>query len=68
MTVASQVKGTLASLKGVEATLMTISLQAEGHDKRNRFHQASLKTKTVIHELEKRVAELERQEPQYKGN
>ncbi|GAF65366.1 DUF1657 domain-containing protein [Alkalihalobacillus trypoxylicola] len=68
MTVSSQVKGTLASLKGIEATLQTLSLQAEAMEQRDRFHQASLKTKTVITQIEKRVSEIEKQEPQYQGN
>ncbi|KMK76153.1 DUF1657 domain-containing protein [Alkalihalobacillus pseudalcaliphilus] len=68
MTIGKQVKGTLATLKGMEATIAAIALQGDGIEKRSRFHEANLKVKAVIHEIEKRVAELEREEPQYKGN
>ncbi|WP_088102287.1 DUF1657 domain-containing protein [Halalkalibacter urbisdiaboli] len=68
MTVASQVKGALVTLKGIEATLSTLALQAKEHETQNCYHQASLKTRTVIGEMEKRVAFIESEEPQYKGN
>ena len=68
MTVAAQVKGTLVTLKGIESTLSLLSLQAKDHTARNCYHQAALKTRTVIGEMEQRVAFIEREEPQYKGN
>ncbi len=67
MSVATQVKGTLASLKGIEATLSALALEATDREVSNDYHQAALKTRTVITEVEKRVSFIEREEPQYKG-
>ncbi|WP_100407138.1 DUF1657 domain-containing protein [Bacillus solitudinis] len=68
MTVASQVKGTLITLKGIEATLSELALKAKEEGTHKDYHQAALKTRTVITEMEKRVAFIEKEEPQYKGN
>lgn len=67
MTVASQVKQTLSSLKGIEATLNHLSLEAQNEEARHVFHETCLITRRTIADIEQRVGELERQEPQYKG-
>lgn len=67
MTVASQVKQTLASLKGIEATLNHLAIEAKEEDAKFEFHESSLITRRVITEIERRIAELEKEEPQYKG-
>lgn len=67
MTVASQVKQCLASLKSVEATLMNFSISSEDPQAKNTFHETSLITRRVITDIEKRIGEMERQEPEYKG-
>jgi len=68
MSVASQVKGTLYSLKGIEATLSKLALQSSEDGSEKVYHQASLKARTIISEIEKQVMFLEHEEPQYKGN
>lgn len=67
MTVASQVKQCLATLKGIEATLNTFALETTNEDAREAFRESCLKTRRVVTEIENRVGELEREEPQYKG-
>lgn len=68
MTVASQVKQTLASLKGSQGTLRLYALQAGNEETMSAYHEAVDALDAVIHDLEKRLQTLEYQEPQYKGN
>ena len=68
MTVASQVKQTLAGLKGVQGTLRLYSAQAQDEETRNVYNEAIEVTSEIINDLEKRIQVLEFQEPQYKGN
>lgn len=67
LTVASQVKQTLASLKGIEATLNQFAIEAKDEEAKFEFHETCLITRKVIADLEQRISEIERQEPQYKG-
>jgi len=68
MTVASQVKQTLAGLKGVHGTLRIYSSQTRDEETRSVFTEALQTTEGIIGDLEKRLQTLEFQEPQYKGN
>jgi Protein of unknown function (DUF1657). len=68
MTVASQVKQTLASLKGARGTLRVYSTQTRDKDARVMFTDAIEVTNKVINDLETRLRTLEFEEPQYKGN
>lgn len=68
MTVASQVKQTIASLKGARGTLRVYSTQTRDDETRAVFSGALEETNTIIEDLEKRLQTLEFEEPQYKGN
>lgn len=68
MTVASQVKQTLAGLNGIQGTLRVYFAQAQDTETKNVYDEALEVTKEIINDLEKRVQVLEFQEPQYKGN
>lgn len=68
MTVASQVKQTLASLKGARGTLRVYSTQARDDETRSVFTDALEETNIIIEDLGKRLQTLEFEEPQYKGN
>lgn len=68
MTVASQVKQTLASLKGARGTLRVYSTQTRDDETRSEFIDALEETNLIIEDLEKRLQTLELKEPQYKGN
>lgn len=67
MTVASQVKQTLASLKSVQATLRTYAAQSQSKEARLVFTDALTATGEIGNEIEERLRILEFQEPQYKG-
>jgi len=67
MTVGSQVKQTLASLKGAQASLETFALSTQNKQAKQVYTQAAEQTQSIITNLEQRVTELENEEPQYKG-
>ncbi|WP_025027712.1 DUF1657 domain-containing protein [Caldalkalibacillus mannanilyticus] len=67
MTVASQIKQTLAALKGAQATLQTY---AEHHPDQNikaEFKNCENRLENMIQGLETRIQQIEFEEPQYKG-
>ncbi len=68
MTIASQVKQTIASLKGARGTLRVYSTQTRDDETRTVFTGALEETNIIIEDLEKRLQTLEFAEPQYKGN
>lgn len=68
MTVASQVKKTLATLRGNQGTLRLYALQTRDEETKLVYNEAVETTGKIINDLEKRVQTLEYQEPQYKGN
>lgn len=67
MTVATQVKQTLASLKGAQANLESFALSTQNKQAKQLFTQAAQQTQTICDTLEQRVTQLENEEPQYKG-
>lgn len=68
MTVASQVKKTLATLKGNQGTLRLYAFETRDEESKLVYREALLATGNIINDLERRVQDLEFQEPQYKGN
>jgi hypothetical protein len=67
VTVASQVKQTLASLKGAQANLETFALNTQNKQAKQLYTQAAQTTQSICDTLEQRVMQLETEEPQYKG-
>ncbi|MBE4909437.1 DUF1657 domain-containing protein [Bacillus luteolus] len=67
MTVASQVKQTLASLKSMHASFQSLALTSIDEDAKRTFHEVMLTTEEIITDVKARVGELEYEEPQYKG-
>ncbi|OPX91294.1 MAG: hypothetical protein A4E52_00538 [Pelotomaculum sp. PtaB.Bin013] len=67
MTVASQVKQTLSSLKSAQASLESFALQTQNQQAKQLYTNAAQQTKTIIDTLEPRINDIENQEPQYKG-
>jgi primosomal protein N'' len=67
MTVASQVKTTLASLKSAQASLETFALGTQNKEAKQLFETAAQTTQNVVDQLSTRVQQLEQEEPQYKG-
>lgn len=67
MTVASQVKTCVASLKGAQASLEQFALETENQEAKDMFTNAAQQTQQILQQVESRVQELENEEPQYKG-
>lgn len=67
MTISGEVKQTLASLKGVKATLESFATIEENPDAKDILSRNTQRINDVINDLEKRVRLLEFEEPQYKG-
>lgn len=67
MTVASQVKQCLASLKSVKAGLETFAEQSVDAGTKQTLQHAARDFDRIISDIKKRISELEKEEPQYKG-
>ncbi|QSO51094.1 DUF1657 domain-containing protein [Alicyclobacillus curvatus] len=67
MTVASQVKQTLAGLKSAQASFEQFALQTQNQQAKQLYQDAANQTQTIVQSLESRVQQLEQEEPQYKG-
>ncbi|AEF93839.1 protein of unknown function DUF1657 [Desulfotomaculum nigrificans CO-1-SRB] len=67
MTVASQVKQTLAGLKAAQSSLETFALQTQNQEAKQLYTNAAQQTQSIVESLESRVQQLENEEPQYQG-
>jgi bacterioferritin (cytochrome b1) len=67
MTVASQVKQSLATIKSVHASLKIYAEQSQNQEAGPVFNDAVQTTGEIIDDLEERLRILEFEEPQYKG-
>lgn len=67
MTVASQVKQSLASLKSIHATFHQFALSSADEQAQRTFHEAMMLTEEIIVDVKQRISQLEREEPQYHG-
>ncbi|MGN4445835.1 DUF1657 domain-containing protein [Bacillus cereus group sp. MYBK79-1] len=67
MTVIASVKTCLASVRGAQASLSSLSLNSTDDETKRVFHECMLEMDSVIADLQDRVSLLEREEPQYKG-
>jgi hypothetical protein len=67
MTVATQVKTCVASLKSAQASLEQFALNTQNQEAKQLFTDAATQTGTILQQVESRVQQLEQEEPQYKG-
>ncbi len=67
MTIASNVKTCLASLKSAQASLEQFALGTQNKEAKNLFENAAKSTQQVVEQIETRVQQIELEEPQYKG-
>jgi hypothetical protein len=67
MTVASQVKQTLASLKSAQANLESFALETQNQKVKQLYSDAAQQMQNIINTIEPRINEMEQEEPQYKG-
>ncbi len=66
MTVITQVKTTLASLKSAQASFETFSLGTDNESAKQLYKDAAVQTQSIIDSLQPRIQEIEQEEPQYK--
>ncbi|MCQ6557415.1 DUF1657 domain-containing protein [Paenibacillus mendelii] len=67
MTVSSDVKTCLASLKSAQASLEQFALATENQEAKTLFTNAAGQTDQIVQQVQTRVQQLENEEPQYKG-
>lgn len=65
MTVGTQVKTTLASLKSAQASFETFALATDNQNAKKLYQDAAQQTQTVLDSLEPRLQEILSEEPQY---
>lgn len=65
MTVASNVKQTLASLKGIESQLSAFALHSMDEEAQKAFHKAMVLVGEIKNDIQLRVYQLEREEKKY---
>ena len=68
VTIASNVKQCLSTMKGIEAQLSSMALNSLEKEAQVIFHEATLTLGEKRKDLQYRVLELERLEPQYSGS
>ncbi|MFC5699781.1 DUF1657 domain-containing protein [Cohnella faecalis] len=67
MTVSSQVKTCVASLKSAQASLEQFAISTQNQEAKSLFTNAAAQTQAIVDQVEGRVTQLENEEPQYKG-
>lgn len=67
MTIGSQVKQTIASLKGVKSTLDSFASIEKNDEAVEIMRRNATSIENTIKDMEKRLGKLEFEEPQYKG-
>ncbi len=68
MTTFSNVKQTFLTIKNIEAQLSSLALNSRDDEASKAFHESMLLISHIKEDLQDRVFELERLEPQYKGS
>ena len=67
MTVSTQLKQTVASLKSAQGNLEAFALQTQNQQAKQLFTNSAQQAKAIVDSLEQRVSQIEGKEPQYKG-
>lgn len=65
MTVGTQVKQTIASLKSAQASFETFALATDNKSAKQLYQTAAQQTQTVIDSIEPRLQQIQQEEPQY---
>lgn len=68
MTIASNMKQCLSTVKNIEAELSSLALNSSDEEAKRIFHETMLLMGETKNDLQNRVYEIERAEPQYKGS
>ncbi|MBP0726592.1 DUF1657 domain-containing protein [Bacillus sp. RG28] len=67
MTIVSNVKTTLVSLKGAQASLSMLSQNTTNDEAKRVFHECMMELDDIILDIKGRISKLEYEEPSYKG-
>lgn len=67
MTIGARVKQTLAGLKGAKSTLEAFASIEQNNGAAEKMKHNAMRIDGIINDMEKRLGELEFEEPQYKG-
>jgi hypothetical protein len=67
MTVAANVNQCLTTIKGIEAQLSIFALNFQDDTAKRVLHETMLLMEEVKQDLQKRITEIELEEPQYKN-
>lgn len=67
MTIGSEVKQCLASLKGIEANLFSLAIRTPDDEAKRVLRETKVIVNGVVADIQKRVVEMEVEETQYKG-
>lgn len=67
MTVSSQVKTAVSSLKSAQASLEQFAMETQDKMAKQTYSDAATQTQNIINSLQPRVQQIENEEPQYKG-
>jgi len=65
MTVATQVKQTIAGLKSAQASFEQFALQTENKQAKQLYQDAAQQAQTLVNTVEPRMQQIEQEEPQY---
>lgn len=68
LTVISNVKTTLANLKGIQASFSQLALKSTDEEAKKVFHDCMMKTEPIINDLQLRIEHMMAEEPQYRNN
>ncbi|MFD1705318.1 DUF1657 domain-containing protein [Siminovitchia sediminis] len=68
MTVLSDVKTTLATIKGIQATFSKLALVSTDEKAKAVFHECMIETEPVISDLQQRIERMMEEEIQYKNS
>jgi hypothetical protein len=68
MTVAANIKQTYSTIKNIESQLSSLAINSLDEEAKKVFHEAMLAVGKIKDDLQTRVFELERAEPQYRGS
>jgi hypothetical protein len=66
LTVISNLKGTLANAKGIQAAFSDLALKTRDPETQAIFHKCMMETELVVHELQQRVEYIKAEELQYR--
>ncbi|WP_240374998.1 DUF1657 domain-containing protein [Bacillus piscicola] len=66
MTVASDLKTTMANLKSAQASFESFALATENKQAKKMYQNAAQQTQQLVDNVAPRVQQIEQEEPQYK--